>query len=248
MARRKAVVVGASSGVGRALAERLAREGFDLVIASRDLRDLECVAADLALRWKAKVSCLALDLADVGFDAEAFRRRCEETLGAPDAVFFPAGEVSAQDEGLATAPLLDRLVKVNFTGPIELVAAFLPHLTRQGRGDVVMFSTIAASAPRRRNMAYASAKAALEFYGRALRHHLVDTGVRVHVYALGYVDTAMSFGQQLKLPVAAPEEVAREVVANLGRDRGVVYYPRFWALVTFALRHLPWFLYRHLKF
>ena len=246
--RRKAVVVGASSGVGRALAERLAREGFDIVIVARDGRDLECVAADLGQRLGARVVCRPIDITAAEFDVEAFCRDCLDTLDGLDALFLPAGQVSDRDEGLVSGELLGRLVRVNFTGPIDVLAPFVAHFKQQKRGDLVLFSTIAAAAPRGRNMAYAAAKAGLEFYSRALRHHLDGSGVNIQVYALGYVDTAMSFGQSLKLPVAKPAAVADEVVRHLGQDRGVVYYPSFWRYVTLVLRHLPYFLSRRLRF
>ena len=61
-------------------------------------------------------------------------------------------------------------------------------MEQQRQGNIVLFSSIAAVAPRQRNAVYSAAKAALETYGRAIRHHLADTEVRVQVYALGYVD------------------------------------------------------------
>ena len=85
-------------------------------------------------------------------------------------------------------------------------------------GTLVLFSSIAAAAPRRRNVAYAAAKAGLESFGRSMRHRTAGTPVEVQVYALGYVDTAMTRDLDLKLPVADPGRVAELVVGRL--DQG----------------------------
>jgi decaprenylphospho-beta-D-erythro-pentofuranosid-2-ulose 2-reductase len=112
----------------------------------------------------------------------------------------------------------------------------------------VLFSSIAAAAPRGRNVVYGAAKAALEHYGRSLQHRLAGGPVRVQVYALGYVDTAMSAGQRLLLPRVDPNRIARTVADALGDDRRFTYLPRYWRAITFGLRHLPWPIYRRLNF
>jgi short-subunit dehydrogenase len=244
----RAIVVGASSGVGRALAAELSRRGFDLVLAARGERDLEAVAADLRLRWGNAVAVEPIDLAAPDFDARSFCERCLARLGGLDAVLVTAGLIDPRDVGLTEPELAARLVRVNYSGVLQLVAELGRYLEQQDRGTPVTFSSIAAAAPRRKNAVYSSAKAALEVYCRALRHHFRDRKVVVQTYALGYVDSAMTFGQELRFPIASPEKVAAHVVRNLGRDCGRVYLPRFWALVVLVLRHLPWSLYKRLDF
>jgi hypothetical protein len=68
------------------------------------------------------------------------------------------------------------------------------------------------------------------------------------MYALGYVDTAMTRGRRLRLPVARPSRVAKSVVGGLDRSSRHSYLPRFWSVVTFALKRMPWPLYRRLEF
>ncbi len=242
------MIVGASSGVGRALAQELAREGYDLVLVARDERDLQAVACDVSVRWPARAECRVLDLGRPDFDAERFCAECVEQLGRVDALFLTAGIVDADDDGVPASGTIGSIVQVNLTGSLKLVSAFARVFESQGGGEIVAFSSIAVGAPRRRNVVYASTKAALETFCRGLRHHFARSEVHVQVYRLGYVDTAMSFGQKLLFPVATPAAVAGHVVKNLGRDRGVVYYPRFWWAVVFLLSRLPWPVYRRLAF
>jgi NAD(P)-dependent dehydrogenase (short-subunit alcohol dehydrogenase family) len=138
------------------------------------------------------------------------------------------------------------MAAVNYLGPAKIAAAFGREMARKGTGALVLFSSIAAAAPRRKNLAYSAAKAALEVYARGLRHELEPKGVRVAVLALGYVDTRLSFGMRLPFRVATPEEVASYAASPVLRGRR--YYPRFWWWITFILRHLPWTVYRRLSF
>ena len=93
-----------------------------------------------------------------------------------------------------------------------------------------------------------TAKAALETYAKALRITLEPRGVRVFVVALGYVDTALSFGMRLLFPVADPAAVAAFVVRQGLRKSGKRHFPAFWWGITTVLRLLPWFIYRRLSF
>jgi len=244
------VIVGASSGVGRALVRACSAAGQHLVITARDPVDLEASAADARLRHRVACTPVAEDIARPDFSADAFADRCFAELGTVESVLVPAGGVSDDDIG-ANPTAIDPVHATNFLGPARLAAAFGRRMAERRRGTIVLFSSIAAAAPRTRNVAYSAAKAALETYARGLRHALSSSGVEVLVVVLGYVDTPQSFGQKLKFPVASPESVARAVLKRLGRGRGRggrLHYPGFWWWITTILVYTPWWLYRRLKF
>jgi uncharacterized protein len=245
---RKAVIVGASSGVGRALAGELARRGWDLVLSARSLRDLETLAAELETCFSVAAAAVPIDLDRPDLSASDFRQACVERLGAIDAVLLPAGQVHDLDRAPTEPRVLESLLRVNFTGIAQLIGVFSCGFEAQGSGDVVAFSSVSAAAPRSRNAAYAAAKSALEAYCRSVRHHLAGSGVHIQVHALGYVDTAMADGRKLWLPKASPESVAAFAVSRLGSDPGRDYFPRFWGLVAWILRSMPWWLFRRLPF
>lgn len=247
---QRAVIVGASSGVGRALCRRLARERVDLVIVSRDVRDLEPTCADLELRFGIRCRSVALDIAKPDFDATAFLEDSERHIGSVDALLVPAGGAMALDQD-ANPDAVEAVTGSNFTGPAKLAAAFGKRFGERGSGCIVLFSSIAAVAPRAKNPVYSAAKAALETYARGLRHALWRRGVGVWVIALGYVDTPQTFGLSLAFPKKSPDAVADYVVKRLVRESppsGKRYFPHFWWWVTACLRGLPWFLYRRLRF
>ena len=251
---RRAVIVGASSGVGRALAEELARSGSDLLLVATDRRDLAALAADLHLRFDRRVEIELLDLNELTEQPLEICLRWRARLGGCDAVLIPAGYVDSDDDGLPTPDMIERNMRINMLSVVQLLTAAGRLFEKQGFGTLVAFSSIAAAAPRKKRIAYAASKAALEAYLQGLRHYFASLPsgaggeVRVQTYALGYVDSAMSYGQKLLFPVAAPEAVARQVVRRLQADTGKVYYPGYWALITTVLKNLPWALFRRLKF
>jgi decaprenylphospho-beta-D-erythro-pentofuranosid-2-ulose 2-reductase len=242
-----AVVVGASSGVGRALATALAAQGFDLVLLARDARDLEATAADVRLRYGVACSTVVQDIGDMDWNVQSFVETCAARLGRTDHLLVPAGAVSDDDNG-ANASMVMPIMAANCLGPARLAAAFGSRMAADGGGSIVLFSSIAAAAPRQKNAVYSAAKRALETYAKALRTFLEPQGVRVLVISLGYVDTALSFGAALRFPVATPQEVATYVVKRGLTASGKRHFPAFWWWVTTVLRHLPWFIYRRLSF
>ena len=246
--RKTAVIVGASSGVGRALAGALAAHGWKLILSARDRRDLDALAADLTLRFNAECHPIPVDLSNCDYSGPAFCEQCVSALGIIDALFYVAGAIDDHDDGSTDDETTRKLAEVNYVTAITTLGAFAKLFEQRGRGTLVGFSTIAAAAPRRQNVVYASAKAGLEAYLRGLRHRFADTSVLVQGYALGYVDTAMAYGKELLLPAVSADAVANEVVRNLSRDIGIKYYPAYWWLITLTLRLLPWFIYKRLRF
>lgn len=239
-------MVGATGGVGRALARRLARDGYDLILTGRDETELAIMVDDLVFRHGRRCHAIPGDIADPAWDADAYAADCCARLGGRvDCIFVPAG--GAREDDLGPNPdVVAPLAGLNYVGPARVGAAFGRRMQAAGGGAIVFFSSIAAAAPRSQNSAYSAAKAALETYAKALRHALEPHGVQVITVTLGYVDTSQSFGMQLRLPVASPDAVAERLL-KLSRGSGGCYHlPRFWWLVTTTLRSLPWPIYRHL--
>ena len=243
-----AVIVGGSSGVGLAIAGELAARGCSLVIASRREDDLASCAARIRDEHGVEVWPVPFDVTSGSESTEAFVEVCREKLGQIGAVIVSAGEVDEADFGLVPDATVQRLMGVNLLGPIRTTTAFAAVLHEQDFGTITVFSSIAAPVPRTRNVVYSAAKNGLESYCLGLRHRFSRCKVRVQVYRLGYVDTPMAAGRTKFFTKVQADAVARHVVANLDRDRGLSYFPRYWALVVFVLRHLPWSVYRRLDF
>lgn len=244
-----AVVIGASTGVGRALSEELAHQGMNVALVASDSEEISILAQDLQIRYSISAKHYADDLSDFKFDPLKLFSKIKSEMGTVHYLFYPAGYVSDQDCGVISEPDLERTILVNQLSATKLLSSWLQNQdAAKGLKTIVLFSSIAALVPRSRNMVYASAKAGLEYFAQGLRHWLADKNTIVQVYALGYVDTGMSFGQKLLFPVARPEEVASTVAKNLDKDFGKKYYPSYWQWIVLILRMLPWTIYKKLKF
>jgi short-subunit dehydrogenase len=241
----RSFIFGASAGVGRALGRCLAERGHDLVLAARGAADLAAEAAHLRLSYGVDVEWLAVDATD---PVEVVRRLAPLRDGPlPRNLLFPVGLTHAADNcGLRDADTI-ALINTNLTVVISTIASLLPMMMEGGGGNIVGFGSVTAIRGRGANVVYAAAKRALESYFESLRHRTAASEVRVQFYRLGYIATQMTFGKSMRLPVADPAWVARQVADGLDLDRGLVHLPRFWAGIAPVVSAVPWWLYRRVR-
>ena len=240
-----AIIVGASSGLGRALGVELARKANPLLLIASDARDLDALASDLRLRFKIEVATLALDLA---VSADPGARVIEALADMPpaSALLFPVGMSRSDDDGSLPAGAIGQLLAINLHAPLAIAHALLPSLL-ETQGSIVGFGSIAGARGRSRNIVYAATKRGLETFFESLRHRHHPSALRVQFYRLGFLRSNLTFGMKLPLPAAEPEDVARKVVANLSSGSFDRYEPRWWGLIALIIRCLPWFLFRRMK-
>lgn len=237
------LIVGASSGLGRALAEEYASAGFDLVLVSRDHRDIEPLAAHLRLRYGIAAVALAVDLAKDG-DYLAGVDRALAQVGPLGGLLLAIGASDPDDQVGLSDDLMMPLVYANFLNPCRLLNRLLPRLRG---GEVIGFGSVAAVRGRTRNAAYAASKSALRTYFESLRHSAAAAGIAVRFYIPGYLDTNLAFGQNLPFRAADTRILARRVRADTGLTR-TRYYPGYWRFAVLLVSLLPWSIYRRLKF
>jgi decaprenylphospho-beta-D-erythro-pentofuranosid-2-ulose 2-reductase len=242
----RSAVIGASAGLGRALAEELAASGHDLYLVATDARDLQATASDLRIRFGRKVVFLAADIRKVS--AADIRKSCHDQLGSPDCLFLISGQADIERdfEKLSEAEI-QQLIEVNLAAPVRLATAFLPDLIASKQGACVGIGSVAQARPRAKNSVYASSKQGLEFFFGGLRHRLAETACRVQYYRVGYMATSMMFGRESLIPSASTSRVAKVIAHGLHRDRIGSYIPWWWRFVMLAFRSLPWFVFRKFK-
>ena len=181
-----AVVTGASSGIGMALARVLADRGHSLILVARRGEVLEALAEELRTRCGVDVQVRAADLAS----AEATARLCDE-LKARDisilcnnagiATFGPVAELDADYERAQ--------VLLNVNAVHDLTLAVLPRMVERGSGGILMVGSAAGNMPIPNNATYAATKAFVNTFSESLRGELRGTGVHVTLLAPGPVRT-----------------------------------------------------------
>jgi decaprenylphospho-beta-D-erythro-pentofuranosid-2-ulose 2-reductase len=246
----KAVVLGATKGMGRAVARLLAARGDALHLLGRDVEELARSARDLearAGRPAGSIGCGACDLerpAEFGPSLAA----AEAALGGLDCVVVTAGLFAGQEALEDDRELARRLLTVDFANTVVFCEEARQRLLARGGGTLCVFSSVAGERGRKPVVLYGAAKAGLTRYLEGLDHKFRARGLRTVCVKPGFVRTGMTEG--LKPPPFAgePEAVAARVVRAIDGGRPVVYAPGIWALIMLIIRFLPRFVMRRIGF
>ncbi len=245
----KAVLLGGTSGMGRALARGLVERGDQVFLLGRRPDELARSAADLEARHPQKLPCghAPCDLEDPdGF--EAALEAAETALGGLDAVIVTAALFATQDALEADLALTRRLLTVNFASTVLFCEHARKRLLARGGGHLVVFSSVAGDRGRKPVVLYGASKAGLSAYLEGLDHKFHGQGLRVLCVKPGFVRTGMTEG--LKPPPFAgePNQVARDVLRAMDRGSPLVYTPAIWSLILRVIRSLPRFVMRKIQF
>jgi decaprenylphospho-beta-D-erythro-pentofuranosid-2-ulose 2-reductase len=245
----KAVILGGTSGMGRAIARLLAERGDATFLLGIGDDDLAASAADLAARHPkhAATGTAVCDLERPDTFAPALDA-AEAALGGFDSVIVTAALFASQEALEADIELTRRLVTVNYAHTLVFCEHARKRLLARGGGKLAVFSSVAGDRGRKPVAIYGSSKAGVSAYLEAMDHKFHAMGLQVLCVKPGFVKTGMTAG--LKPPPFAgePEQVARDVVSAMERGKPVLYTPRMWALVMMVIRALPRFVMRKIGF
>jgi len=243
----KAVILGATKGMGRSLARAMAARGDELFLLGRDVADLERSAADLAADGARPAGVARADLEDPSTFGAALDS-AEATLGGIDTVVVTAALFTTQDKLEADPALCARLLTVDFTNTVLFCEEARKRLLARGGGTLCVFSSVAGERGRKPIFLYGAAKAGLSSYLEGLDHRFSGEGLRVVTVKPGFVRTASTHG--LKEPPFAgnPDDVAKRVLGAMDRGAPVVYAPAAWGPIMATIRALPRAVMRRVAF
>jgi len=243
-----AIVVGASSGMGAALARELARRGYRVALVGRRQDLLEQLSQDInRARPEASAAPRARAYAhDVRHYDEAPHLLARiwgdlETAGsAPGLVVYAAGVMPRGENGGWSFADERAMMEVNVIGAMAWLDAAAAAFRAAGRGTIAAISSVAGDRGRKGNSAYMASKAALSTYLESLRYRLHGTGVRVVTAKPGYVATPMTAGMKLPKPlVISADAAAKRIASRCERGRDVAYIPGYWGPIMRVIRMVP---------
>jgi NAD(P)-dependent dehydrogenase (short-subunit alcohol dehydrogenase family) len=244
----KVVALGATRGMGRALARELAARGESLFLLGREPEELERSAKDLELRGApGPVGFARCDLLAPGSFGAALDS-ADEALGGFDTAVVTAGLFAPQAELEADAALRRRVLDADFLGTIDFCEAVRRRLLARGGGTLCVFSSVAGDRARTPVVLYGAAKAGLSHYLEGLDHAHRRAGLRVVCVKPGFVRTGMTADLPEPPFAGTPEAVAVRVARALERGTPVVYAPAVWRFVMLAIRALPRAVMRRIGF
>ena len=235
------LVLGASSDIANATARRYASDGYDLILAGRDLEELARTASDIQIRLNVRAWA-------VHFDARAFstHESFYESLPAkPDGVLCAIGYLGNQSAAESDLSETQKVIETNFTGCVTILNIVANDFERREAGFMIVLSSVAGDRGRRSNYLYGSSKAGLTAYLSGLRSRLSKVNVQVLTVKPGFVATRMTEGMNLPpLLTAKPEMVARDIVRAQKKGNNAVYTRWFWRWIMLVIRSIPEFVFK----
>lgn len=244
---RNALVIGASSGIGAAVARRLAADGTRVALVARRRDRLEKLTALInSTVGEDRAICRVHDVRDTVEAAELFQTIARD-LGGLDLVVYAAGvmhpvafdEFNVEDD-------LDT-IDVNLRGAIAWLDPAAERFSRLGGGTIIGIGSVAGDRGRSGNPVYCTAKAGLHTYLEAIRNRVARDGVNVVTIKPGFVDTAMTRGLDGLFWLISADRAAEIILRSARRGAVVAYVPARWRWVMLVIRSIPSFIFRRLK-
>jgi len=245
---RKAILVGASSGIGAALACHLADQGYSLALLARRTELLSTLCEQINL--KAGVTLARAYPHDVkDYDSvPALLQSILADLGGVDLFIYNTG--ISLPVGLKKFNFeKDRqTIEVNFLGALAWLNPVAAMFQSLNSGQIVGISSVAGERGRVGNPSYNASKAALTSYLEALRNRLTRHGVHVLTAKPGFVDTGMLAGAKGMFWVISAEQAARDIYKAIRDRKQDIYTPARWRWVMLLIRNIPSVIFRKMVF
>jgi short-subunit dehydrogenase len=245
---RRAIIVGASSGIGAALARRLGREGYTLALLSRRGDRLKALCEEInTTAGETRALAYSHDVSDYPAVPDLLQRILQD-LGGLDLFVYNAGVALPTGFKHYNFEKDRTTTEVNYLGALAWLDPVAALFQSQGAGTIVGTSSVAGDRGRIGNPSYNASKAALSSYLESLRNRLTRRGVHVLTVKPGYVATELTQGQKGLFWVISADRAAADIWKAIRRHKQDLYTPARWRLIMLVVRHIPSFIFRRLSF
>jgi decaprenylphospho-beta-D-erythro-pentofuranosid-2-ulose 2-reductase len=247
--RRRGIIVGASDGIGSALARKLSKEGYTLALLARRKDKLDALCNEL------NTSAGEVRALSYGHDVSKFNEvpgllnRIVADLGGLDLIVFMAGVNFPPGLNNYNFDGDRRMIEVNVLGAMAWLNPVAEMFQNAKAGQIVGISSVAGDRGRIGNPGYNTSKAALSTYLEALRNRLTRHGVNVLTVKPGFVNTEMVKAAQGGTPlIIEPEQAAHEIYKAMKKRKQVIYTPFIWRWIMLIIQHIPSIIFRRMSF
>lgn len=241
---KHALILGATSDIGLALARKLGNEGYHLILAGRNLEKLQVLQADVQIRQRVPVAITYFDALDVKSHSGFYNALPEK----PDVVVCVFGLLGDQSRAQNSWDECEEILMSNYVGAVSVLNIVANDMEQRRNGCIVGISSVAGERGRQSNYFYGSAKAGFTAYLSGLRNRLCKSNVHVVTVKPGFVRTKMIENINTPGPLTAqPSKVADDIYNAISKRRDVIYTLPIWRPVMFMIRNIPETIFKKLK-
>lgn len=210
MELKTAIVTGASSGIGKAIAEKLAAEKMNVVLVARSKDILISIAEELTNKYNTKVIAIPTDISKQS-EVETMVKQAEEAFGTVDVYVNNAGLMldAAVIEGALEE--WEQMVDVNIKGVLYGLHQVIPNMIAQKRGHIINISSVSGHEVTKKSTVYSATKFAVRAISMGLEKELAHTGVKVTNISPGMVDTRLIDDYELKRKPLDASDIANTI-------------------------------------
>ena len=238
------LILGANSDMAIATAHTYAKAGYHLYLASRNLEELNKLAADIQLRQSVQAIALAFDARDFNSHINFYMQLTPKPKGVILAFGSMNEQVKAQNDFLLSREMMES----NYIGAVSILEIIASDFELRGSGFIVGISSVAGDRGRQSNYIYGSSKAALSTYLAGLHHRLSKKNVSVLTVKPGFVATKMTAHLDLpKALTANPTDVAEAIYKAVEKNKSVIYVKPVWRFIMLIITHMPSFIFNKTK-
>ena len=241
-----ALIVGASSGVGAALARRLAREGYALGLVARRIDRLQVLRDEVQHIYGTRACAYQHDVANTAEVPEILDSVISD-LGGLDLFVYCAGVLFPNDPTAYHADEDLATLQVNLVGAAAWISPVAQWFQQKSAGHIVGIGSIAGDRGRRGMPAYTASKAGLHTYLEGMRNRLWRDGVTITTIKLGQVETDMLRNADRKRRPIPADRAAELICRAIAQRKQTVYVPAWWRWIGLAIQHMPSLIFRRLS-
>lgn len=233
------LVTGASSGIGRALCQQFAREGWTVGALARSKEKLRALAEE-AKDAKGRILALPADVTKQAEVDAAMGTLLAEGEGPPALAILNAGVYLPVDAPRFDAEAMAQSCNINLTGTARCVEALMPDMVARGAGRIVLVSSVTGYGGLPTSAAYGATKAGLINMAECLEIELKRHGLRVQVVCPGFVATPAQENNDFPKPMMVTADTAASAIRRgIAQNRFEIHFPKTFTLIMKALYALP---------
>ena len=235
-------ITGASSGIGRSLSLKFASEGWKVIAAARRINLLKSLANQS--KKKNSIEPVKMDITNSKM-VYAKVNNLVKVNGIPDIIFLNAGTNNPNSNSIISLEETRQIFEINFFGTLNCLSAFLPHLKKKKKSQVIIMSSVAGYRGLPYAAAYCSSKSAISALAESIYNQCENLGITVRLVNPGFVKTPLTDKNKFNMPMIISVEKATNIIYNkiLFSNKFEINCPFIFCFLMKILRILPYGIY-----